>query len=91
MPRYWTRLPSSPPEERRDEVAKIASENGGELVAHETYYDENGDCWALIDVPGDADKQKKTLRDLGAFEWKGLVTAAEKNQGKPPPPSGRKS
>ena len=66
------------------------AESDASLAARDTYYDERGDCWTLVQVPDDEQQQKRILERLGALEWKGLVSAAEHGQGKRPPKSGRR-
>ena len=69
-------------------MVRLATEAGGSLVSGDTYYDERGECWTLVEVPDDPQRQDQMLRRLGAREWKGLVTAAEHAQRKRPPGSG---
>ena len=91
MPYYWTRIESSPPEQRRDEVARISAEANAALLGPDTYYDEQGRCWALVRVPDDPQQQREILRRLKALEWRGLSSASEHGQGKRPPASGSQS
>ncbi len=86
MPFGWTRMNSSPPRARRGEVHQICAQNHARLCENETFYDNGADyCWALIqiDVGGKTDVGK--LRDeLESTEWKALVSADEKEDGKSP-------
>lgn len=82
-------MSSSPPQERRDEVAEICLRHGARLVENEIYYDNDDDrAYALIELPDDRESEKELLYDLGASSWVGLVHADEKAEGLRPPPSG---
>jgi hypothetical protein len=87
MPFHWLRIPSSPPQERRDQVRKICNEYGGRLVEEQIFYDESGQAYALISLPSGDGSVEKLVGDLGATSWKGLVHADEKAGGKQPPRS----
>lgn len=87
MPYHWVRIRSSPPQKRRDDVRTICEENGGRLVEEQTFYDESGQAYALVEVPGDGAKVEKLLGELGATSWKGLVHADEHAGGEKPPQS----
>ena len=40
MPYHWVKIHSSPPQERRDEIAGICIEHGARLVDNEIFYDD---------------------------------------------------
>ncbi len=89
MPQFWTRLRSSPPKRRRNEVAEACRTHGAQLIGNQIHYKaDDRTCWALIRVPEGRDPDA-LFRELGALEWEGLVDADEKEAGKRPPPSGR--
>jgi hypothetical protein len=91
VPFIWTKMHSSPPNERRNQVREICRQHGGRLCDNEIFYsDEEGVAFALIEVPADADQRQHLLDDLGAEEWHGLVNVDEKTRGDKPPPSGHK-
>jgi hypothetical protein len=87
VPYHWARIPSSPPKERRTEVAEICRRHDARLCENEIFYDDAGDVHALIEVPDDPAKQRALLDELGASEAHGKVNADEKDAGKRPPPS----
>jgi hypothetical protein len=90
MPFHWTIVPSSPARKRKDDVAAICRRHGGRLVGEQIFFDDmEGRAHALIGAPDNA-TLRAILDDLGATEWLGLVDADEKEQGKRPPPSGRR-
>jgi hypothetical protein len=85
----WTRMHSSPPVQRRDEVREICRRHGGHLAENQIFYDGGGDyAYALIELPADADKQKALIDDLRAHQWTGLVHADDHEAGTQPPQSG---
>lgn len=89
MPFHWVRIASSPPKQRRDEVAEICRRHNARLCENEIFYDD-GDVHALIEVSDDAAQQQALLDELNAFEWLGKVGADEKEAGKSPPGRGSK-
>jgi hypothetical protein len=90
VPNYWARIPSSPPERRRDEIADICRRHGARLCENETYYGgSDAECWALIRLGRQTDVDA-LMNELRAVEWQGLVDAHEKARGERPPPSGRR-
>jgi hypothetical protein len=91
MPYHWAKFPSSPPLERRAEVARICRRHGGSLVGRQTYYGADGSsAYALIKLPDDAAARKALLTELGAVEWIGLRDADEKQARIRAPRSGRR-
>jgi hypothetical protein len=83
----WTRVPSSPPVERRDEVRQICARHKGRLVEDQIYYGaDGGNAYALIELPAEADKHNALIADLKAHEWLGLVHADDYAGGTQPPP-----
>ena len=87
MPFHWLRIPSSPPQKRRDDVEKICKEHGARLCEQQTFYDQDGQAYALVEVPGDEARVEQLLTRLNATSWKGLVHADEKAGGANPPRS----
>lgn len=87
VPYHWARIASSPPTQRRNEVAEICRRHNAKLIHNQSFYDKDGNLFVLIDGP-DNEAEQQALRDeLAAFEWLGLVDADEKEAGKHPPPS----
>jgi hypothetical protein len=91
VPFHWTRLPSSPPRERRDNVREICRRHGGRLCDDQVYYDAEGQAHALVQLPADEGAQRALLDELEAQDWLGLIDADEKHSGKEPPKSGRRT
>lgn len=91
MPYIWVTISSSPPRERRDEVAEICRRHGGRLSENQIYYDAQGVTHALVELPTDTAKHDALLAELGAHDWLGLVHADEKAAGVEPPPAGPES
>ncbi len=87
MPFHWARIPSSPPKQRRNEVAQICRRHDARLCENEIFYDEQGVVHALIEVPDDPTKQQALLDELGADNAVGKVGADEQESGKRPPKS----
>jgi hypothetical protein len=89
MPYHWVRVPSSPPQQRRDDVAGICLSHGGRLVEGQIFYDAKGKnkAWALVETPADEAQRDALLQALHAIKWTGLVDADEEADGKAPPPS----
>jgi hypothetical protein len=88
VPYHWVKIPSSPPQERRNDVRKIVRSHDGRLVSDQTYYDEDGQAFALIEVPEGGAAREAILEELGAEAWVGLIDADEKAEDMVPPPSG---
>jgi hypothetical protein len=89
VPYHWTIIPSSPPKQRRNDVAAKCRQHGGRLCENQIFFDEQeGQAYALIFAADEA-TLRAILDDLGATERLGLVDADEKEQGKHPPRSGR--
>ena len=61
MPFHWLRIPSSPPQKRRDDVEKICKEHGARLCEQQTFYDQDGQAYALVEVPGDEARVEQLL------------------------------
>ena len=87
MPYHWAKIHSSPPKERRNEVAEICRRHDAKLVHNQTFYDADGSLFVLIDGPDDEAKQQALHDELQPFVWIGLVDADEKEAGKHPPHS----
>ena len=91
MPYEWTRLRSSPPIERKREVERICTDEGGRLCERETFYESSDEhCFALIWGPDDATLERILDRLGTPRQWTGLVSAEEKARGRRPPPSGNR-
>lgn len=89
MPFHWVKIGSSPPVQRRNDVAAICRRHDARLCENQIFFDDD-DLHALIEVPDDHAKQQALIEELGAFEWLGKVTAEEKEAGKTPPRRGRR-
>lgn len=85
MPYHWTTITSSPPLERRVQVAAICRRHGGHLCENQIFYDDNGGTYALVQLPADETRQRALLDELGATSELGLVDADEKENGDLPP------
>ncbi len=90
MPYHWVSIRSSPPRERRDEVAQICRRHDGRLCEGQIFYDEQGGAHALVESPDNVAAQQALLAELRATSWVGLVHADEKADGAHPPHSGHK-
>ncbi len=90
MPFHWVIIHSSPPLERRDEVAEICRRHGGRLCEGEIFYDEHRQAHALIETPADETAYTTLLDELHASQWVGLVHAVDQHAGVTPPRSGRR-
>lgn len=88
MPYHWVKIHSSPPQERRDEIAGICIEHGARLVDNEIFYDDEKGTFALVALPEDEEAALGLMDELGAYSWVGLVNADEKAEGLTPPDSG---
>jgi hypothetical protein len=86
MPYNWVRVPSSPPRGRRDDIREICRRHGARLCENQTYYDEDGQAHALIEVR-DPEALQGLLEELEATESTALVDADEQDEGVFPPSS----
>jgi len=85
VPFIWTKVPSSPPRQRRDEVREICRRRGARLCEDQIYYDEDGVAHALIEVSVHEAEKNALIEDLGAYDWIVLADADEKaDRGGPP-------
>ncbi len=87
MPFHWIRITSSPPQKRRDDVKKICKDYGARLCEEQTFYDGDGQAYALVELPAETPRVEELLDELNATSWKGLVHADEKAGGTSPPKS----
>lgn len=77
MPYSWLKIPSSPPRERRDEVADLCRRHGARLCERQTFYADDGSTFALVEWPNREEASQALLDELGATEHTGLVDADE--------------
>jgi hypothetical protein len=88
VPFHWVRVPSSPPMTALNAVRQACQKHGARLCEDTIFYGSDNDrAQALIEVPDDGAKQLALLKDLGAFEASGKLSAAEKDAGKKLPTS----
>lgn len=81
MPYSWVRIPSSPPRERRDEVADTCRRHGGRLCERQIFYNEEGTAFALVEWPNREEAARALLTELGATDHLALVDADERDSG----------
>jgi hypothetical protein len=78
MPYSWLKISTSPPRERRDEVADLCRRHGGRLCERQIFYNEDGTAFALVEWPSREEAAQALLEELGATDQVGLVDADEK-------------
>jgi hypothetical protein len=79
MPYNWMKIHSSPPKQRRDEVKGKSQSKGGRLCEGQIFYDENGQAYALVEMPSDPAKHQELIAELGGTEVLRLLDADEKD------------
>jgi hypothetical protein len=79
MPYHWVKITSSPRPARRDKAKKDAADNGGRLCEGQLFYDAAGQGYALVEVPSDANGQKKVLDAMDVTSQHGLLVDADGN------------
>ena len=63
----------------RDKAKKDAADNGGRLCEGQLFYDAAGQGYALVEVPSDANGQKKVLDAMDVTSQHGLLVDADGN------------
>jgi len=81
VPYSWVKITTSPPRERRDEVADTCRKHGGRLCERQIFYNEEGAAYALIEWPNREEAAQALLAELGATDHVGLVDADERAGG----------
>ena len=78
MPYSWVKVQTSPPRQRRDEVADICRRHGGRLCERQIFYGEDGLAYALIEWPNREEAAQALLEELEATDRVSLFDADEK-------------
>lgn len=81
MPYSWVKVRTSPPRERRDEIADICRQHGGRLCERQLFYNEEGSAYALVEWPHREEAAQALLEEIGASDHVALVDADERASG----------